>query len=51
MLELVKPYKVVISYIPAFLHLHVAKACLAQGIHLVTSSYISPEMKAMVMIF
>jgi saccharopine dehydrogenase-like NADP-dependent oxidoreductase len=34
----------VISYIPAFLHIHVAKACLELRKNMVTASYISKEM-------
>ena len=36
-----------ISYVPAFLHIHVAKACLLEKINMVTASYISPEMQAL----
>jgi saccharopine dehydrogenase-like NADP-dependent oxidoreductase len=42
---LVQNCQVVISYVPAFLHVHVAKACLKMNKHLVTASYVSPEMK------
>ena len=38
---------VVISYVPAFLHIHVAKACLEVGRNLVTASYISNELMAL----
>lgn len=34
-----------ISYVPAFLHVHVARACIAEKIHMVTASYISPDLK------
>lgn len=37
---------VVISLIPAHLHSLVAKICLAKGKHLLTASYVSPEMKS-----
>jgi saccharopine dehydrogenase (NADP+, L-glutamate forming) len=37
---------VVISLIPAHLHSLVAKICLAEGKHLLTASYVSPEMKS-----
>lgn len=37
---------VVISLIPAHLHPLVAKICLAKGKHLLTASYVSPEMKS-----
>lgn len=43
--ELIKDSDVVISYVPAFLHIHIAKVCLEHGKNLVTASYISPEMK------
>lgn len=35
---------IVISYIPAFLHIHVAEICLELGKNLVTASYISDPM-------
>lgn len=38
---------VVISLIPAHLHPLVAKICLAAGKHLLTASYVSPEMKSL----
>lgn len=38
---------VVLSLLPAPLHPRVARACLAEGRHLVTSSYVSPELAAM----
>jgi saccharopine dehydrogenase-like NADP-dependent oxidoreductase len=38
---LIEAADIVISYIPAFLHIHVAKACLEVGKNLVTASYIS----------
>ena len=45
MTGLISGHDVAISYIPPFLHPQVAKACLAARVHLVTASYISPEMK------
>jgi saccharopine dehydrogenase-like NADP-dependent oxidoreductase len=39
--------KVVVSLLPAFLHIQVAKLCLKYKTHLATASYISPEMKAL----
>lgn len=33
------------SLLPAPMHVDVAKLCIAHGKHLVTASYISPEMK------
>lgn len=44
---LVEDCDLVISYIPPFLHIHVAKQCLRHGKNLVTASYVSPEMKAL----
>jgi hypothetical protein len=38
---------VVLSLLPAPLHPRVARACLAAGRHLVTSSYVSPELGAL----
>ncbi len=38
---------VVLSLLPAPLHPRIARACLAAGRHLVTSSYISPELRAL----
>lgn len=37
----------VISMVPARFHYIVAKACLAHGTHLLTASYVSPEIKEM----
>jgi saccharopine dehydrogenase-like NADP-dependent oxidoreductase len=37
----------VVSYVPAFLHIHVAKACLLEKINMITASYISPELQAL----
>lgn len=38
---------VVLSLLPAPLHARVARACLAAGRHLVTSSYVSEELRGM----
>ncbi|MDG1252607.1 MAG: saccharopine dehydrogenase C-terminal domain-containing protein [Schleiferiaceae bacterium] len=38
---------VVVSMLPAFMHLDVAKECLKQEKHMVTASYASDEMKAL----
>lgn len=43
--ERVRKCDIAISYVPAFLHMHIAKICLEEGKHLVTASYVSPEMK------
>lgn len=45
--ELVKQHDLVISMLPAFMHVPVAKSCVAHGKHLVTASYISDEMQAL----
>src|SRR5690606_9048796 len=37
----------VISMLPAFMHIEVAKDCITFKKHLVTASYISPEMQAL----
>lgn len=37
----------VISMLPAFMHIEVAKDCVAYKKHMVTASYISPEMQAL----
>ncbi|MDP6922491.1 MAG: saccharopine dehydrogenase NADP-binding domain-containing protein [Lutibacter sp.] len=45
--EAIKKATIVISMLPAHLHINVAKDCLTHQKHLVTASYVSPEMKAM----
>ena len=45
--EMVKDVDLVVSMIPPSIHVVVAKACLKYGINMVTTSYISPEMKAL----
>lgn len=44
---LIGRHSIVISLIPANLHIFVAKSCLRVKRHLVTTSYISPEMQAL----
>lgn len=44
---LVKRADIVLSLMPPQLHIHLAKDCLKYKKHLITSSYISDEMKAM----
>ena len=43
----VEPGDVVVSMLPASMHLRVAELCLENGAHFVTSSYISEEMTAL----
>jgi saccharopine dehydrogenase-like NADP-dependent oxidoreductase len=45
--NMVKNVDLVVSMIPPNMHVIVAKACLKHGINMVTTSYISPEMKAL----
>jgi alpha-aminoadipic semialdehyde synthase len=45
--EAVSAADVVVSLLPAPMHPQVAKHCIAHGKHLVTASYVSPEMKAL----
>lgn len=45
--DLVKSHDLVISFVPAFLHMYVAIKCLEHNKHMVTASYISDEMKAL----
>ena len=42
-----QPGDVAISMLTVDHHVGIAKACLAKGAHFVSSSYISPEMKAL----
>src|SRR5262245_53810819 len=45
--EAIGKSSLVISLLPAHLHTNVAKLCVAQGVHMTTASYVSPEMKAL----
>ncbi|ODO08112.1 hypothetical protein I350_03696 [Cryptococcus amylolentus CBS 6273] len=45
--EAVAAADVVVSLLPAPLHPHVAKHCISHSRHLVTASYISPDIKAL----
>lgn len=45
--EEVKKSDIVISMLPARFHIEVAKDCVTYNKHMVTASYISPEMKAL----
>jgi saccharopine dehydrogenase-like NADP-dependent oxidoreductase len=42
---LIEKADLVISMLPAFMHMQIAEACLTLGKNLITPSYISPEMK------
>lgn len=46
-ISLIKDADMVVSMLPAFLHIHVAKDCLAIGKNLATASYVSDELKAL----
>jgi saccharopine dehydrogenase-like NADP-dependent oxidoreductase len=46
-IELIGQADVVVSLLPAFLHIQIARHCLALQKHLLTASYISEEMKAL----
>lgn len=41
------PGDIAISMLPADQHVAIAQACLAQGAHFISSSYIAPEMRAL----
>ncbi|MCO4797985.1 MAG: saccharopine dehydrogenase NADP-binding domain-containing protein [Colwelliaceae bacterium] len=45
--HVVKPGDVLVSMLPATMHIKVAKLCLQKKAHFVSSSYISPEMQAL----
>ena len=45
--SLIQSHDIIVSMLPAFMHIEVAKDCLAFGKNLVTASYISKEMKAL----
>jgi len=45
--KMVKDVDLVVSMIPPSMHVIVAKACIKHGINMVTTSYVSPEMKAL----
>ena len=45
--ETVKPGDVLVSMLPATMHVQVAELCLQKGAHFVSSSYISPDMQAL----
>ncbi|OBQ57283.1 saccharopine dehydrogenase NADP-binding domain-containing protein [Tamlana sp. s12] len=45
--DLIKKADIVISMLPAHLHIDIAKDCLKANKHMVTASYVSPEMQAL----
>lgn len=45
--SLVRQHDVVVSLLPATMHVPIAKLCIAERRHLVTTSYTSPEMAAL----
>ncbi len=45
--EAIEKTDIVISMLPAHLHIEVAKDCLTYGKHMVTASYVSKEMKSL----
>jgi len=45
--KLIRGHSIVISLIPADLHIYVAKSCIRTKRHMVTSSYINPEIKSL----
>lgn len=46
MAEFVPKHTMVISFIPPWLHMKVVQQCLKHGVHMTTSSYVSPDMEA-----
>lgn len=46
-LALIRQHDLVISLLPPFMHLDIARDCLTAGVHILTASYITPEMKAL----
>jgi saccharopine dehydrogenase-like NADP-dependent oxidoreductase len=46
-IELIKNTDLVISMMPPFLHIHIAKDCLLYGKHLLTASYADEQIKAL----
>ena len=45
--QAIKDADIIISMLPAHLHIEVAKDCIAYKKHMVTASYVSPEMQAL----
>ena len=46
-IELIKNADLVVSMLPASMHIDVAKDCLEFGIHVITPSYVTKEMSAL----
>ena len=44
---LIEDAKLVVSLLPAYLHIRIARICLECGVNLATASYLSDEMKAL----
>ncbi|MGL1885699.1 MAG: saccharopine dehydrogenase NADP-binding domain-containing protein [Reichenbachiella sp.] len=49
--RLIKEFDLVISMLPAFLHLAVAEECAEAGVNMLTASYVSKEIKALTPLF
>jgi alpha-aminoadipic semialdehyde synthase len=45
LLALIKQHDVVVSFVPAGMHPKIAELCIEAKKHMVTASYISPDMK------
>ena len=45
--KLISGSSLVVSMLPASLHIHIAEECLSQEIHMATASYLSEEMKSL----
>ncbi len=45
--SLIKAHDLIVSMLPAHKHIEVAQDCVAFGKHMVTASYVSPEMEAL----
>jgi alpha-aminoadipic semialdehyde synthase len=42
---LIAAHDIVVSLLPAGLHMRVARQCIDHGVHMITTSYVSPEME------
>ncbi|MGB0850923.1 MAG: saccharopine dehydrogenase family protein [Bacteroidia bacterium] len=45
--ELIKHSELIVSMLPAFLHIKIARICLENGVNLATASYLSEELKSL----